>query len=69
MQFHFSILLTWLKAVPLLASMLETLHDKGNEQVVAKSKLIALDNGIYWLVIGEKIIWYHKMLVTNIPQE
>lgn len=54
MQFHFSILFTCLKAAPLLASIFESLDDKGDKQVVVKSKLIALDNGIYWLVIGEK---------------
>lgn len=46
MQFHFPILVTWLRSAALLASTLESSDDKGNRKVIAKSKLITVDNEI-----------------------
>lgn len=54
MQFHFPVLVIWPKSTALLASILENSDDNGNRKVIVKSKLIAFDNGILPLIIGER---------------
>lgn len=46
MQFHFPILVIWLKSAPLLASIWERSDEKRNRKSIAISKFIASDNGI-----------------------